>query len=189
MKKLMFLFFIFMIIFSSCDGRDRAYKSNAEVLRASHLLESFSEETHYIPEVPVAIFTDTTLNNGFQVKIEYNSIENDFISKKGKAKNDSIINTNYKNFEVKLIIYKSEKIIMEQTLNKYVFSTPDNLPFFQNAIMQFIWIDYEASNTHYIRLNTSFCIPETESCKDFSIKINSFGTSAIEEINLTHQIL
>ena len=188
-NKLLIIFFILAVALSSCDGRERAYKSNAEVLSASNLLESFSEETHFIPEAPFEIFTDTILSNGFQVKIKYNAIEDDFISKKAKSKNDSIINTNHKNFEANLIVYKSKRLIIEQTLNKDAFSKTDNTAFFQNAIMQFVWVDYDASNDHYISLNTSFCIPETESCKDFSIKIDSFGIVAIEEINLTSKIL
>jgi hypothetical protein len=189
MKKLLFIFFIALIALSSCDGRERVYKSNVEVLSAAGLLKSFSEETHFIPEVPVTIYTDTILSSGFQIKIEYNTIENDYISKKVRTVNDSLINTNYQNFEAKLIVYKSEKFITKHRLNKNIFSTQDNSAFFQNAIMQFVWIDYDSSNDQYISLNTSFCIPETESCKDFNIKIDSFGIVEIEEINLTSQIL
>lgn len=189
MRSLSTLFILILIILSSCDGRERAYKSNAEVLSASDLLKSFSEETHFIPKAPFEIFTDTILSNGFQVKIKYKAIEDDLISKKTKSKNGSIIKTNYKNFEAKLIVYKKEKMVIEQTLNKDSFAKIGNSTFLQNAILQFVWIDYEALNDYYINLNTSFCIPETNSCKDFNIKIDSFGIIEIKEINLASQIL
>lgn len=189
MRILTASFLLILTVLSSCDGRERAYKSNTEVLRATGLLESFSKETYLIPKVPFEIYTDTILSNGFQVKISYNSIEDDFVSKKTKSKIDSIINTNYKNFEAKLIVYKKEKIITEKTFNKCSFSKMGNKAFFQNAVMQFVWIDYEASNDHHITLNTSFCIPETESCKDFSIKVDSFGIVEIKEVSLISQIL
>ena len=189
MSRLLIIFQALIAALSSCDGSERANKYNTKVLSTSSVLESFSEETHLIPQAPFEIYTDTIFNNGFQIKIKYNAIEDNFISKKAKSKNDSIINTNYINFEAKLVVYKSEKVIIEQTLNKDAFYKTDNTAFFQNAVMQFVWIDHFVSNDDYINLNTSFCIPETESCKDFSIKIDLFGIVEIEEINLTSQIL
>jgi hypothetical protein len=50
--------------------------------------------------------------------------------------------------------------------------------------MQFIWVDYNASTKTSVNINTSFCLPETETCKDYAITINKFGTIQIKEINL-----
>lgn len=189
MSKLILFILPFLILFFNCDGRDRVYKVNVEILRDSNLLESFSKQTKNIPNEPVEIFTDTILNNGFQVKIKYLSIENDLVYKKTQPKNDSLININYKNFEAKFQVLKDGDIIAVQTLNKALFSKFNNSPFWDDAIMQFIWLDYSNSMKDYIKLSTSFCIPDTESCKDFTIKINSYGSIDIKEINLVSQVL
>lgn len=189
MKKLMFLIFLPVVVLLSCDGRDRAYKSNAEILSDSNLLESFSKQIKNIPNESVEIYIDTILSNGFQVKLKYNSIEGDFISVVKETKHDSVIYTNHKNFEAKFQVLKQGEIISEYLLNKHIFSKFDKSTFLKNAVMQFVWIDYDSSTKDYINLNTSFRIPETESYKDFSIKIDSFGNMEIKEINLVSQVL
>ena len=81
MYKLLILISSLSIALLSCDGRDRTYKSNVEILKSNNLFESFSKQVNFIPNLPVEIFTDTILSNGFQVKINYYSVENSFISK------------------------------------------------------------------------------------------------------------
>lgn len=188
MNKLFCLIFVLLITFLSCDGRDRAYKNNAEVLKNNNLLESFSEQTVFIPNQPVEIFTDTILSNGFHVKLMYNSIDNDFITLTEESNNNSKINSNYKNFEAKFQVFKNELFVIEKTLSKAVFIKHDTSSFFKDAIMQFVWIDYENSSEYFITLNTSFRIPETDVYKDFSIVIDAFGNIKIREINLIKKV-
>lgn len=183
MNKLILLFFL-CIALINCDGRNRKHKTNAEVLKEAKLLKSFSEQVNFTPNTPVLIHTDTILNNGFRVKLKYNSIENNYISKKSISKNNSAITNNYKNFEAKFQISKNNKIISEQLINKSFFNEYRPSTFWDNAIMQFIWIDYTTSSSKTIDLKTSFCIPETETCKDFVISINEFGDIKIKETNL-----
>lgn len=188
MSKLIYLIPLIIITFLSCDGRDRAYKNNVEILKSNNLFESFSEQSVFIPNQPVEIFTDTILTNGFHVKLKYNSIDNDFITLSEKSNNNSIINNNYKNFEAKFQIFKNELFIAEKTLNKETFINNNSSAFFEDAIMQFVWIDYENSSENYITLNTSFHIPETEVYKDFIIQIDEFGNIKIREINLIKKV-
>lgn len=189
MKKLVFLILLFIITLISCDGRDRKYKTNAEVLQESNLLKSFSEEINFIPFEPVEIITDTIMSNGFQIKLKYNSLENSFITKLSKSETEEVINTNYKNFEASIFVLKDEKIIFNETINKELFYEFETPTFWSSAIMQFVWIDYETSTKNSINLNTSFCIPETDVCKDFAINIDTYGNIKIEETNLIAKII
>ena len=75
------MFLASTIILISCDGRDRIYKTNAEVLHESNLFNVFSQQIKFIPEQSIEIETDTILSNGFQVKIKYYSVENNSILK------------------------------------------------------------------------------------------------------------
>lgn len=184
MNRLLFFVLLLIITFLSCDGSDRAYKSNAEVLKSNNLFESFSKQVQFIPNQSIEIFTDTILSNGFQVKLNYRSLENNFVLKTKASENDSTIDTNYKNFEANFQVFKNDELLIEQTLSKSLFSKFETTPFWRNAIMQFVWVDYENSSEDFIMLNTSFHIPETDVYKDFCIQIDKLGTIEIREINL-----
>lgn len=184
MKKLILLILLLSICLISCDGRSRKHKTNAEVLRESKLLKSFSTQTKFLPNTPVEIITDTIFNNGFRVKLKYNSLENNFISKTIKSKNDFLIHTNYKNFEASILVLKNDKIISRGTLNKSLFNNDKTSSFWKTAIMQYVWINYETTTDDYLHLNTSFHIPETDIYKDFSIRIDTLGHIKITEINI-----
>ena len=184
MNKLLFVILLFIIALTSCDGRNRKYKTNAEVLKENKLLESFTEAIKFVPETYTEIKTDTILSNGFEVKIKYHSLESDFVLETRKSKHDSIIKIHHKNFEAELLVLKNKTIINKSLINKKFFYEFENATFWAHAIMQFIWIDYHASNENMLYLNTSFCIPNTDECKDFTLKINEQGVIQIEEITI-----
>ncbi|OEK08397.1 hypothetical protein A8C32_02800 [Flavivirga aquatica] len=168
----------------SCDGRNRAYKSNQDILRESNLLSAFSEQVKFVPEQHIEINTDTILNNGFEIKIKYNSTKNNIVLKTIKTKNDTIIKVYYKNFEANLQVFKNGNQINKSIIDKKVFKEFETPSFWANAIMQFIWIDHYASNENMLYLNTSFCLPNTDRCKDFTLEINKQGVIKITEKQL-----
>ncbi|GAA4944421.1 hypothetical protein GCM10023314_16790 [Algibacter agarivorans] len=189
MNKLLILILASTIALTSCDGRDRVYKTNAEVLHESHLLNAFSQQIKFVPERSIKIETDTILSNGFQVKIKYHSVENNSILKTVKTKNDTITKVHYKNFEAKLEVLKNGKTINKSSISKVLFNEFENTSFWTNAIMQYIWIDHEASTKNKLYLNTSFHIPNTESYKDFILKMDEYGSIQIKESNLSTKII
>ena len=121
-SRLIVLIFIFVISLISCDGRDRKYMNNTEILQENNLLNKFSEQVKFVPNAPVAINTDTILSNGFNVKINYRSIENNAFYKVTKKEKDSIIKMNYKNFEAHIEVFKDDTPINQSTINKLLFS-------------------------------------------------------------------
>lgn len=184
-KSLYFLITLAIVILTSCDGRYRAHKSNEDVLRDSKLLNAFSKQIRFVPNTPIEISTDTILTNGFHIKLRYSSLENSYASKTEKTINNSVINTNYKNFKAVCKITKDNKVITQRIIDKSLFYNLGTTSFWEHAVMQFVWVDYNTISTdNYIRLNTSFCIPETDTCKDFTLFINEYGDIKIEEINL-----
>ncbi len=180
----MIFILIFVITLASCDGRDRKYKTNVEVLKENKLLETFSQEITFVPNTYTEIKTDTILSNGFEVKLNYHSLENNFVVETLKSKRDSITRVHHKNFEAQLLVLKNNAVINKSLISKKLFYKFENTAFWAKAIMQFIWIDHAASNEKMIYLNTSFCIPNTDTCKDFTLKINDQGIIQIEEINI-----
>lgn len=170
----------------NCDGRNRIHKTNAQVLTENNLFDTFSEQLNFIPESKVEIVTDTVLSNGFQIKIKYYSVENNSIL---KTKNNSTLKTHYKNFEAQLHVLKNGLFIHKSDINKTLFSALENKAFIEKAIMQYIWIDYEASTKQTLFLNTSLNIPNTEIYKDFILKIDEYGAIQIKEKNRSANII
>ena len=184
MNKLI-LIIILVIGFVSCDGRHRAYKTNKEVLMEANLLESFTEALKFIPEQPTQIVTDTVLSNGFEVKINYQSKEDDFIIKTIKSKNDTITKWHYKNFEAAFLVSKNNRELSQGIINKDLFKTFENSTFWNEAIMQYVWVDYEASTDKSVHIKTSFHIPNSKTYKDFLILVFDDGKIVTKQIN-TH---
>ena len=182
-NKLPLLITVLIIAILSCDGRDRTHKTNAQVLSENNLLEAFSEQINFVPESRVEIVTDTILSSGFQIKINYNSVEHSSVLKTEKTE------THYKNFEAKLHILKNGLTINQTLINKSLFNPFENASFWKTAIMQHVWIDYEASSEHELYLNTSFNIPNTETYKDFILKIDESGAIQIKEKNHSANII
>ncbi|WP_100611657.1 hypothetical protein [Confluentibacter lentus] len=179
----LYILIILVISFIGCDGKYRAHRSNEDVLREANLLESFSEQLKYIPEQPTEIVTDTLLSNGLNIKINYYSVENDPVSITKKSKNGTLTSTYHKNFEAQFHVHKNNKVIREAVIKKELFHKNEDHPFWQNAIMQFVWVDYSTMTEHSIQLNTSFHIPSTHNFKDFTITIFDTGEMKIKEIS------
>lgn len=189
MRSLIILFFASFITFLSCDGRDRKYKTNAEVLKEHQLFESFSKEIKYIPEQRTEIHIDTLLSTGFQVKLHYYALDGSYSSKSLKSSNNKNIIIHFKNFEAQVEVSKNRSVITQGIINKKLFKEFESPAFWGAAIMQSVWIDFEYSNQDFVTLNTSFNIPKTKVYKDFSITINKYGEVDIKQINLTENLL
>ena len=187
MKNLILLMVIACSAFLSCDGRYHNHKSNAEILKEQHLYASFSKQLEIIPEKPVVIETDTLLSNGFELHLKFRSLEKNYRSR--------IVGSNpkkefvYKNFGSDLVFKKGGRIILKQRITKSLFKKFESQDYWNKAIMQYVWIDYEASLNDRVYLNTSFYVPETNSYKDFTVIINEDGHMHIERNSFVSKIL
>ena len=150
-----FIFTIIITIFS-CDGRDRKHKTNTEILTENNQLGAFRKSIKVVPESKIEIITDTILSNGFQIKIHYYFVDYDPVLKTRKTKKNAVRNTHYKNFEAKIHVSNDGIRVSKSILNKKLFYNFSNHSFWKDAIMQYVWIDYEASINNNIVLNTSF---------------------------------
>ncbi|MBD0833701.1 hypothetical protein [Aestuariibaculum sediminum] len=175
-----FLMLFLVSAFAACDGRSRAHMSNASVLKEDNLYKSFTEELKFIPEQPVVITTDTLLDSGFRVKLNYHSLENNLLEKRTQNINDSTTFSYYKKFEAHIQVYKNNENIVNTIIENSLFSSFENYLFWENAIMQYLWVDQENSDINGVELKTAFHIPETDIYKDFIIKISESGRIEIE---------
>ena len=186
-KKLTFniLLFLIIIIYSSCDGRYRNRKTNFKIVTNNSILKTQKKDSNIIPfNNVIEIISDTILSSGFHVKIQYKSIDNNTVlSIKKKYNNNTITKAHFNNFKANLEVIKNGKIINKSVIDKVIFKDFGTKNYWKQAIMQYVWINYEASNSNELFLNTSFNIPNTETYKDFSLRINKHGKIKIKELN------
>ncbi|HAI18384.1 MAG TPA: hypothetical protein DCM10_10365, partial [Xanthomarina gelatinilytica] len=119
MKQFIFLLVIATIgiVSISCNGRDRVFKTNTEVLIENKLLDSFSENITYVPETYTEVATDTILYNGFHVKLKTYTIMDKHIV--NEFKQDSIVYKKYyREFVTDVIVTKNDKEIFNERIDK-----------------------------------------------------------------------
>lgn len=175
MNRLLFLFFILIVAFSSCDGRDRKHKTSKEVLEENGLLESFSENIKYFPEEYAEHTNDTILSNGFRVKIKNYTNMNNSILHAFKA--DTIQHKHYfREIVSEIIVYKDEKLIFKESIDSNFLSNSSD--YLNNEI---VVDEYKSLKTDKLHLIASQCIPKSINCSIYNIIIDEKGNYELKK--------
>lgn len=179
-----FIFVITLIAFTSCDGKDRAYKTNKEVLQEHKLLDTFSKNIKYIPEAYQEVKVDTLLTNGFKVNITYfTDMEHNVTD---TVKLDTITNiNNYRDHKATVTVAYNNKEVFNKTYDKTLFAKNDkpSRSFLNTAILNGANVNQlDSINKDYTTIDFVFCKPETDDCLLFKLKVNQTGKYVIERI-------
>ena len=182
MKLLSSLLLMLILIFASCDGKDRSRYTHQEKLEKSKLTGSFFEQVQYIPQDFTEVVTDTILSNGYHIKLKVYSDMNTSVLK--EFKKDTITYKRYfRAFKGEIIITLNNEEIINKTLEKIQFSNNTDADFWKDAVLGNVSLNYERSNDDEVFLNAFYRIPETNHYKDFNIVIASNGKIRIEELS------
>lgn len=176
MKRFILIFFLSVIAFTSCDGRYRAHESNEKRVSKSNLLAD-TEIIHYVPEKPIKSITDTIIDSKINVKVTYFSLPNKAVEVLSKPN----IKTHYREFESEIQVSKNNQLLFTDILNKHTFNTNDK-DFWDDAILQYVWLDEFKSKDDDYTFYCSFLVPESENYKMYSIHFNNSGDKTIELI-------
>ncbi|MFD2823437.1 hypothetical protein ACFS5M_07125 [Lacinutrix iliipiscaria] len=142
-KILLPLFFLTLtIMFTSCDGRDKAFRSAQTDLLENKILDTFTEALNYYPKTYAEKVTDTILSNGFKVHIKLYSDMNNAIIVKDKE------HTHFRDFIVDVKITKDSQELFNGTIDKS-FLLEKEL-FDVNATKQFLVQDFWIENLEHI---------------------------------------
>lgn len=182
MKRLLLLLFVISKCFTACDGKHRALETTEERLEKSNLTTSSIEVDEFIPEQPIAIVTDTIINSEISVSIKYYSTP-DAIKQNSSKSEQAVtkVNAYFREFQSEINVYKDNKKLFTEVLNKKDFSNTDQT-FLRNAIMQYVWLDeFESADDNYV-LHCSFLSTENDSYKYFKIYFDNSGNKNIELI-------
>ncbi|MBT8244611.1 MAG: hypothetical protein HKP48_07600 [Winogradskyella sp.] len=116
MKYFLYILLALTITFTSCDGRKSQHKFLTESV------ENYNKRneiiiTNYIPEVYLEREVDTTLSNGFKVKIITKANMSDSVIL-FEEKNNIKYSTNYRQFKFSIDVENNEQQIYSKTFDK-----------------------------------------------------------------------
>jgi len=183
MRFLLLVVIVMSFTILSCDGIDKRYKSNREILQEQNLLESFSKSITYIPEAYIKTSKDTILSNGYRVKIEsYTDMKNSYL--KTSVKNNIQHIHYYRQIKSIIKISKQNKDILTMPVTK------DNLiaknwslsKTLENKIIKGIWLDeYNSNMQNKVVIDILFYEPETKNTAHCSLSFDEEGQLFIND--------
>lgn len=182
MKQFVFLLVIATIgiVSISCDGRDRVFKTNTEVLIENKLLDSFSENITYVPETYTEVATDTILYNGFHVKLKTYTIMDKHIV--NEFKQDSIVYKKYyREFVTDVIVTKNDKEIFNERIDKEFIHKHNNNLQLNKAIINVMVNQVSSVKNHGLVLSAMIKDIQNETIKFCDILIDSEGNLVLKE--------
>lgn len=183
MKQFIFLLVIATIgiVSISCDGRDRVFKTNTEVLIENKLLDSFSENISYVPETYTEVATDTILYNGFHVKLKTYTIMDKHIV--NEFKQDSIVYKKYyREFATDVIVTKNDKEIFNERIDKEFIHKHNNNLQLNKAIINVMVNQVSSVKNHGLVLSAMIKDIQNETIKFCDILIDSEGNLVLKEV-------
>lgn len=185
MRNLLGVLLIIIIGFtSSCEGRKTKNQALAEDIEEFKKTVNVQVEV-YMPKNYAERKVDTTLRNGFRVKIKaYTDMDNSVLFTKIK---DTInYQTYYRNFKFDILVEKDNKVIYNKSFDKQkankAFKFNSNLVkgselynFDKIAILNAIQVDNDPSYTNMVAIDVMYVIPETDKVSHHKILINDKG--------------
>lgn len=186
MKHLFFLILAGAFMLTSCDGKHRGFETKQQRLKKSKLTISNIEIEKFVPENHVRIETDTILKSGLKVRVNYYSSNDIATVLKEKNQNNRVVNTHFRFFESEIKVYKNDKLLFANVIDKKDFFKPnDQKEFWDAAILQYVWLDEFESNDTRLSFNCSFQEAGSNNYKTFKIYYNQLGDRMIELVKAT----
>jgi len=192
MKTIIGLLLVLLIGFTSCDGRqsqNQALSKSIEEFKKSASIEV----DVYIPETYFERVIDTTLSNGFKVKIKtYTDTDNNVLFTKIK---DTInYQTFYRNYKFDISITKNNKLIYNESFNKQkvnnnfnykkdLKSGSDLYNFDKLSVLKFIEINQNPSLKNKVQIDILYAIPDSDRHAYHALIIDENGKSNIVQLD------
>lgn len=179
-----FILVFSIIVLTSCDGKERAYKTNQEVLQEHQQLEDFSTKTTYFPAEYTEKVTDTILANTMRITIKHFSDDSTFVSQTLQLNDSTKAVNNYRDLNAEITVSYNNKTVLNKTYKKPFFAKNDrtNRKFInEEAVLRVVEVNQlDSINTKFATIDFVFCKPETDDCLVYKLKVNPEGKYVIE---------
>ncbi|SHH51246.1 hypothetical protein [Winogradskyella jejuensis] len=176
MKKILYIIPILIIAFTSCEGRKSHTKALSESIEAFKAKTTI-EKVEYIPENYREIAIDTTLSNGFSIKIKTFTNMNNHITIED-AKDSLFLKKHYRTVNSHISITHQDHNIFEKTIDKSFLITQNERlsDYLTIANLKGVWINQLQSSNSQVVLDIDYCMIETSDCKSLKLNINKDGS-------------
>lgn len=184
MKKIFLLLIIISTCLASCDGR-QVYHNNDKKEAIKFKKKNQFEQFVYHPESEAEVKIDTTMSNGYRVKLTAKTYEKDSIQ---QTHTDAV--TTYKNiyrsFSTLAAIKKDNHTLFSKTIDfDYLSQLDYKFSIFRHEfIISKVEVNqYKSIENKGITLNVLLSDPINEKFKVFDLYIDENGKEFITEIN------
>jgi hypothetical protein len=180
-KIVVFIPIILLLILTSCDGR------KSKIDRINDAVSEFNNNNNqrlidikdYYPEQYTETKTDSIISKTFRVYVKNYSLMNQEVLIKQSIKNRSKTSQFHRVFESEIIVAVNDKIIYSKHISVEKFRDFESTAFWNNAILEHVWVNQEHSNTENLSLSISLINPKNKAFKLYEILIDKSGNERL----------
>ncbi|WP_323788824.1 hypothetical protein [Psychroserpens sp.] len=182
MKRSILIIVLVAIAIFSCDRRESARENLQNSISEFNKKQTNLEVVTYFPEAYTEIQTDSLISNTFKVSIKNYAVMDSQILVSSEA-DDKKTKLNYHRvFESEIRIDLASKNIFDAKINAEAFKSASSSEFWDNATLEHVWVNQEASNTSEVNLGLSFINPNSNAYKLYELVVDTNGTQYINLI-------
>lgn len=193
MRKLLGLFLMLVIVFSSCEGRKTTHHALSESIEAFKEKVSLEVDV-FEPETYVEHQVDTLMSNGYRVKIKtYSDMDSSVLYTKIK---DTInYQTHYRNYKFSILVEKEGKQVFNKQFNKglvnEILSYNANSTngsalynFDKLAVLKSIEVTDNTALTNVVSIDILYAIPESNRYAIHRLYIDENGKFNVKKVEV-----
>ncbi|TCK69103.1 hypothetical protein DFQ05_0617 [Winogradskyella wandonensis] len=164
-----------LIGLTACEGRKTMKRSLSESIK-TYTTSHYIEETNYIPEAYREIDIDTTLSNGFNVKIKTFTNMKTYIPK-SELKDSITYNKKYRAINSEVVIFHKNKKVFEDIIDKDFLISENNTikDFALLSNIRGVWLNQYQNYENKVVLDINLCTVESYDCKSMKLSIDKNG--------------
>lgn len=175
MKKSILLICLVAIAFFSCDRRGSAREHLQNSISEFNKKHTNLDVVTYYPETYTEVQTDSIISNTFKVSIKnYAKMDSQILLSSETEGNKSKINY-HRVFESEINIALATKNILKTTLNAEDFKDASQPEFWNDATLEYVWVNQETSNTEEVNLGISIVNPKSKAYKLYELVVTTEG--------------
>ncbi|MEM5566040.1 hypothetical protein WNY78_13035 [Psychroserpens sp. AS72] len=178
-KTVLFIPIILLFVLTSCEGRkSKIDRINDAVLEFNNN-QTLIDLRDYKPESYTEIKTDSIISKTFKVSIKNYAIMDQEILIKQTVKNSNKTSEFHRVFESDIVVAVEDKIIYDRHISVEKFRGFESSEFWNNATLEHVWVNQEASNTSTLSLGISVINPKNNGFKLYEILIDKTGNERL----------
>ena len=182
MKKSILLILLISVAFLSCDRRGSAREHLQNSISEFNKKQTNIDIVTFYPQTYTEVKTDSIISNTFKVNIKnYSKMDSQIVLSTKRIENKTKINY-HRIFESNINIDIASNNLLNTTISAENFKGSSSSKFWNNATLEHVWVNQEASNTQEVNLSISFINPLSKAYKLYELTVNTKGEQRINLI-------